>query len=697
MKFKNFYILLIVMILLVVGTGFVCASEDTALALTNNQTEVIYTDSGDVFQEKINTNAIPNEEGLFNENPIKSIDVENSKYSRADFDGDNLAITDETANVVGDFVLEDKNLTSVKVNSTGKIELKLNLTNQTSGDISSDDLNITLNYSNSTKEINTFKIENDILIVNVSDVDFKSARLLIKYNNTLKANLTLNRIYNVRLDVINNEAEFQSGNFTYKVVDIDAESIPIINKTLTLKFGIKNGTSTYGDSLSALTDDDGVVVFKNSDIFVSYFNLVLGLGVNSVSIEGDSLNIENPTQNVTITQAPINITVDPYSEYYNSGKNIKIHVVNAKTGEAMKFVKLHVYMPTSIVKNFDLVTSNLGIGEIRVSNYGVGTHPITVNNLDTLNMTNVTASGSMIIKKTPVTINAKDVTIYYNSGTTATFSVTKNGVGVSGVDVYVKIYSINYHFITDKNGKISLSKVLKPPISKTTLNVGSHKMTIFLADSSYEAKSVVKTIKVKKANAKITSAKINIYYKQSKSMSIKLTNTKTKKAIYNVKLNIKLHISKKRYYDLTGVTDKNGKITFPLNVEPNAKGILTLKRDLKPGTYKVEITGKNNKNIKIKKITTKITVKKAPVKFIIKKSSKKYIMLTVKNKKTKDVVSGMKVKVKVKSKIYTVKTNLKGIAKIGKVFKAGKYKVSVSSANKYCVGKTTNALVKIKK
>ena len=678
MKFKNSYILLIVMTLLVVSIGSVCASDDNASLLTNSKIDTDNT-TVEILNDK---NSI-----IESETPVMSIDDENNTIK---FEENNLTAIDNTTD---EFAFEDENITSIDVNSTGHVELKLKPTNSTIENL----FNITLDYSNSTKSVNNLKIENNMLTFDVGDLDFKSAGLLIYYNNTFKANLTLNRIYNARLDVMNNKAEYQSGNFTYKIIDVDSPSIPLKNKTITIDYAIKIGTTNYLGHLTTKTDNEGIVVFKNSEIFISYYNLALGVGINTVTITGDNLKIENPSQNVTITQAPIKITIDPYSEYYNSGKNIKIHVVNAKTNEAMKFIRLHIYMPTSTVKDNYLLTNSKGTGEIRVSNYGIGTHPITVNNIDTLNMTNVTASGSMIIKKSPVKINAKDITMYYNSGTTVTFSITKNGVPVRDVNVYVKIYSSNYNFTTDKNGKISLSKILKPPITQTTLNVGSHKMRIYLADSNYTANPVTKTIKVKKANAKIISPKITTYYKQNKYMIIKLINSNTKKGIYNVKLNFKLHISKTRYYNLNGITDKNGKITFPLNIEPNAKGQMTVHRDLKPGSYKVVISGKNTENIKFKKLTTKILVKKTPVKFVIKKTNKKYIMLTVKNKKINKIVSGMKVKVKVKSKVYTVKTNSKGIAKVSKVFKAGKYKVSVSSANKYCVGKTTNAIVKIKK
>ena len=85
-----------------------------------------------------------------------------------------------------------------------------------------------------------------------------------------------------------------------------------------------------------------------------------------------------------------------------------------------------------------------------------------------------------------------------------------------------------------------------------------------------------------------------------------------------------------------------------------------------------------------------------------KKGVKKYFKVTVKNTKTKKVIKGVKVKIKVytgkKYKTYTVKTNSKGIANLNvKSLKVGSHKVVVSSANKYCVAKTAKSTIKITK
>ena len=102
--------------------------------------------------------------------------------------------------------------------------------------------------------------------------------------------------------------------------------------------------------------------------------------------------------------------------------------------------------------------------------------------------------------------------------------------------------------------------------------------------------------------------------------------------------------------------------------------------------------------IMVKKAPAKLT----PTKLTAKKGVKKYFKVTVKNTKTKKVIKGVKVKIKVytgkKYKTYTVKTNSKGIANLNvKSLKVGSHKVVVSSANKYVVAKAAKSTIKITK
>ena len=320
-----------------------------------------------------------------------------------------------------------------------------------------------------------------------------------------------------------------------------------------------------------------------------------------------------------------------------------------------------------------------------------GTYTIKGDVSNTTNYNAAKGSGDAIIKKIPTTINAKDVTVEFNTGTTSKITVKdKKGKPVSGMYLLVRLYTTSskyndYLFQTNSKGQISFS---------ASLAVGKHKMIVTSADNRYEAKQVTKTITVKKASATIKAPKVTDYYKGAKSFTVKLVNSKNKKAIYDAKLNIKIFISKNRYYNYNGNTGMNGQLKLLLDT-------------LKPGTYKVEVSGADNKNFAAKKVTSKIVLKKAPAKLTpkkltAKKGAKKYFKVTVKNKKTKKVIKGVKVKIKVytgkKAKTYTVKTNAKGIAQISvKKLKVGKHKVVVTSANKYVVAKKAKSTIKIKK
>ena len=581
------------------------------------------------------------------------------------------------------------NATSISVNSTKEVTIKLNVTDKnTTYDVSASDLNITGFYKNGNDTVNlTFsniKVENNTLTFTVDDLNFTTANLTIKYKDLAVYKTTLNKVFAVVAEVINNEGEYQSGNFTYRIIDRDTGEV-VKNQTIKLTYSIQSGGITFQQSIDEKTDENGIVVFNNSKIYVAYFNMLFGLGNHTITLGGSGLTFENATQPIHISQATIAITIDPYSQYYGSEEKVKIHVYNSKTHDPMKYVTLHMYMPDSSQKDYYFQTNENGTSEISVTGLVGGTYKITVNNNDTQNMTSASADGSIEINRIPVVINAKDSTMYYNSGTTSTIKVTRNGAGVNGVYVLVRLYTTSskysdYLFQTNSKGEIAFS---------APLNVGKHKMIVSLADNRYDASSVTKTITVKKATAKISAPKVTAYYKQGKYFTAKLTNTKNKKVIYGAKLKITISTKKLRYKPITGTTGSDGKLKLNIN--------------LNPGTYNVVVQGADSKNFKVSKVSSKIVVKKAPTKLspsklTAKKGAKKYFKVKVTNKKTKKIISGVKIKIKVKSKTYTVKSDSKGIAKLAtKSFKAGTYKVTVTSANTYCVAKTAKSTIKIKK
>ena len=450
---------------------------------------------------------------------------------------------------------------------------------------------------------------------------------------------------------------------------------------------------------SEITDDieadiELIMSAKHWDIAVTHnpkgeYGHIHHKKTNAITV--NAFNKTNGTsQIITINKANINIVIDEYKEYYGSDKKIKITVTNAATGDPVKSTILHLYLPVTTQKDYYFQTNENGTSEINVNGFVGGTYDLTISNNDTKNINSKSVDGSFTILKIPVVINSKDVTVYYNTGTTAKIKVTQNGKPLSGMYVLVTLYATstkysNYLFQTNSKGEISFS---------ASLTVGKHKMIINSADNRYDAKQVTPTITVKKATGKFTAKKVTTYYKAGKYFTLKLTNTKKKKPIYDAKVNIKIFISKNRYYNYNGKTGMNGQIKLLLDT-------------LKPGSYKVVISCADKKDYSAKEITSKIVIKKAPAKLTpkkmtAKKGAKKFFQVKVKNKKTKKVIKGVKVKIKVytgkKAKTFTAKTNAKGIAKISTAkLKVGKHKVVVTSANKYVVAKKAKSTIKIKK
>ena len=592
--------------------------------------------------------------------------------------------------------------TSVNVNSTKIVEIKIN--NITNGvdtfDFNTSNINITVSYKDghTTKNItyNGLTIENNTIKITLENGNFTTATLTITYNETTTKNVTLNRIYNVKIIALNTENEYKDGNFTFKLVDVDDGEKPLANQTVSLDTG-----GNIRARFSAKTNDRGIASFKTVNLYIFEQNSS-SLKINELTVGNHTVELQtsgalklknNNTEtgayrtNLTVTKATIKIVIDPYKEYYGSTKKVKITVTNANNGDPVQGIILHLYMPQTSGKDYYFQTNVNGTSEIIVSGLVGGDYSVTVSNNDTKNINNASANGTITIIPIPVKIAiTSSLSIYYNSGSTATIKITDKATGKAMAGVYVLVQidkDKNYLFQTDSKGQISFA---------ASLPVGKHPITVSTADNRYKGASVSKTITVKKASATIKAPKVTDYYKGVKYFTVKLINSKTKKAMYDAKINIKVFISKNRYYNYNGRTGSNGQIKLVLD-------------SLKPGTYNVVVAGADSKSFTAQKVTSQIVIKKAPTKLIpkkltAKKGAKSYFKVTIKNSKTKKVIKGVKVKIKVytgkKAKTYTAKTNSKGIAQIStSKLKLGKHKVIVTSANKYCVAKQARSYIKM--
>lgn len=136
---------------------------------------------------------------------------------------------------------------------------------------------------------------------------------------------------------------------------------------------------------------------------------------------------------------------------------MKIIVTNAKTGEPVPGAYILINITGASLSTPRQMTDENGTIQLGVT----GLYPNTFNMKFTTNDTNLktkTMSGSFIIKKIPVTISGSNVQIYYNSGTTYTIKVTKDGKALEGMYVIVRLYTTSskysdYLFQTDKKVK----------------------------------------------------------------------------------------------------------------------------------------------------------------------------------------------------------------------------------------------------
>lgn len=583
---------------------------------------------------------------------------------------------------------------SVDVNSTkkGQKDIQINIVkgNETV-EFTKDELNITVTTKdgNDTKVIPVnWTLENGNITFILDNINFTTATLNIKYNQT-EFNVTLNRIYNVNIEVINLENEYLDGNFTFRLVDVDDNNAPVKGKKVSLML---KGNISVGHS--ATTDDNGIATFKNANLYIfdqSFTMKRVEVGLHPIDVSTDG-NVKSTklTTNLTVTKANIKIVIDPYKEYWGSTKKVKITVTNANSGNPISGIILDLYMPKTAKQHYYVQTDSNGISEIGASGLSSGDYEVTVSNNDTQNINAKSAKTTIKILQKPVKIDVKASDMYYNSGKTATIKITDKSTGKAIAGVYFLVQldknsKKTYLFQTNSKGELTFSD---------SLAVGKHTIVVATADTRYTGSTVTKTFTVKKASATIKAKKVTDYYKGVKYFTIKLVNSKNKKAIYDAKINVKIFTSKNKYYNYDGKTGANGQIRLMLDT-------------LKPGKYKVVVSGNDNKNFAAKNVTSKIVIKKAPTKLTpkklkAKKGAKKYFKVKVTNKKTKKVMKGVKIKIKVytgkKAKTYTAKSNAKGIAKIlTNKLKVGKHKVVVTSANKYCVAKKAKSTIKIKK
>jgi hypothetical protein len=190
-------------------------------------------------------------------------------------------------------------------------------------------------------------------------------------------------------------------------------------------------------------------------------------------------------------------------------------------------------------------------------------------------------------------IDVKDSNAYYKEKVKLEVYVKdSNDTAISNRNVSVYFNDQISNQTTDGNGKIILSyNNLKPNTYKLTVKFdGDENFTSFEADSN---------VKVKKAPLAIKMSNFNTYYKSGSYFKAKVYNKDTGNPVSGIRVLFKVYsYNTKKYTNYYATTD--------------SKGVATLKKNLRVGTYKISTKIKDSKNkkyITYKNSKNKVTMK----------------------------------------------------------------------------------------
>lgn len=644
MKLKNSYVLLIAMALFqLVIIGSACAidvSANDTVELSDDGSSVVMDDnpvvdpSTPTTPQKINTTVVSDDEISIDETSNKTIDLtvndneskeitgitannltvkEGTKTIKFDYNNSKIIIKDTLSlgkhNLLvsylgnGNYTNSSKNIvltifgnytiqapSSVNVNSTRTVEVPINVTNGIDPKvINKEDFNVNLTYKdgNVTKNISItdFRIVNNTLIFNyelANNITTSTITLVYNANESVKsANVTLNRIYNVRIEEINTKSEYNNGAFTFKLVDCDNNTENLTGLTLSITLGenIRSG-------FTGTADKNGIVTFKTIQLYeieykdgkISAKYLTVGKHLVELSTNNNVKSTIVKT-NLTVTTIPTVIKITSASTiYYNTGYTLNFKVTD-KSGKSISDVYVLVQIYTgSKYNNYIFQTNKYGNVNIKAP-LTVGSHKIVITSADSRYSAN-SVTKTITVKKASAKISAPKVTAYYNSGkyfTIKLMNTKKSNAPIYAAKLNIRVYVTKYSYY-NYNGQTGVDGKIK--LALDSLKPGTYKVEVRGADSKdFSVSKVTSQIVVKKAPTKLYPVKLTAKKGKTTYFKVTVKNYKIKKVISGVKVKIKVYTGKK-YKTYT--------------VKTNSKGIAQLNvKSLTTGTHKVVVTSAN--------------------------------------------------------------------------------------------------------
>ena len=311
---------------------------------------------------------------------------------------------------------------------------------------------------------------------------------------------------NAEIIPINTVADFQEGNFTFKLINHENKN-SLANQSVNISMSMNglpiffiNNESSLKTMITLVSDENGIITLNNEKFMpLSMIGSVNcpPAGNYNVSIVGnDRLNLTNNTF-ITINKIDANIYLESFNEYYGTSKKIIAVITNPKTNKPVSGV--HVLLNiTNIGWVGYLMSDENGTIRLDVSNLNPDEYNLTISTNDT-NLNEKNFSDSFRINKIFAVIDAENFSKNYDDDSLYIFNITEDGWGLANICVGIRVYfdSENfddYVFMTYATGSISF---------RPHLDVGIHKVIIYLVDTRYDAGQITRFITVYPSNASI--------------------------------------------------------------------------------------------------------------------------------------------------------------------------------------------------
>ena len=433
---------------------------------------------------------------------------------------------------------------------------------------------------------------------------------------------------------------------------------------------------------------------------VSFYVDGVEVGSSNV-IDGKATYTYYPTKTGTLTVK----AVYNGSDIYNSGSaevdftvskldtSISVVAENSTTYKSPVNLIAHVTADVTVTDGqVSFYVDDVKVGSATVKN-GVATCTYTPTKTGTLTIkafyNNSTlfkdsdSTNTFYVAKAIATVSVSQNGSYYKATKLNVKLVSADGTPLGGEKVSINIGGKTVNVTTNANGIATYNVPLAP---------GTYSASIKSVSSNVIFNAVTKKVTIKKVTGVVIApTALTTTYNSGKYFQVKVY--KGSYLFVGVKLKLKVYTGKK-YKTVTVTTGSNGIAKYSAS-------------KLALGKHKIVVSSaESTKYMTAKSKTSYVTIKKAPTTVSAPKVTNKYkksayFKVTVKNKATGKVVSGLKLKIKVytgkKYKTYTVKTNSKGVASLNtKGLSKGTHKVVIKSGNKYYTVSKSGKLIVIK-